>query len=187
MHQEYISHTQMGTLPKFIVLLLLGFFPCLGVLLTVTAFLAFFSFIIEGVPLFFALLLFLLVIIIAVFCFAYGWALICYGLAQYRFHKDGLFVKYPLSSEQCIPWADFQEICVCYAAYTTRGTPRANTVICCVRKSEKKNSIGRWKTDNPFRYKTVMCIDYRPSLLEGIKEMCPFEIPDLRNTSAYRL
>ena len=64
------------------------------------------------------------------------------ALAKYRFEKEGLVVKYPFKKEELILWNEFQQVCVCYAAYTTRGTPRASSVICCVKKGEKNNIYG---------------------------------------------
>ena len=85
------------------------------------------------------------------------------------------------------PWQEFQQVCVCYAAYTTRGKKKANTVICCVKQGEKKNLHGRWKTDNPFHHRSVICIDYSPEYHADITRMCPYAVEDLRSTRAYRL
>lgn len=188
MDKEYLSQHQMGPLPKVVIFAILGFFPLLGIALTVaTIYVSYISFMYDGYSLLDTLLFFVNMMFVPCICYALGWVFISQGLAQYRFTKAGLLVKYPLRSEHLVPWSDFQQVCVCLAAYTTRGEPRANTVICCVRKGERKNGWGRWKTDNPFRYKSVICIEYRPSLLEGLREMCPYTVEDLRDTPEYRL
>lgn len=109
------------------------------------------------------------------------------GCATYRFEEDGIYAKYPLQAPQVIPWDAFQQVCVCYGGYTTRGERKASTYICCVKKGEKPNVYGRWKTDNVFRHRRVITITYTPELHEGIKERCPYEVVDLRNTLNYRL
>lgn len=125
--------------------------------------------------------------IIAFFFILYGWATISRGLARYRFETNGLLVKYPLRPWCLIPWDKFQQVCIIYAAYTTRGERRANTAICCVKNGEKKAGNGRWKADNPFRFSSVISIAYTPELHEGIKDKCPYEVCDLRETQAYKL
>lgn len=186
MEKEYQSRHQMGPYPKVVIYAILGFFPLLGIILTVAAiYVSYISFVFDGYTLLGALLVFAYIMLVACICYIVGWVCISNGLAQYRFAKSGLLVKYPLRSEHLIPWSEFQEICVCHAAikYGVGG----NSIICCVRKGEHKNWWGRWKTDNFFRYKTVMCIDYRPSLLEGLREMCPYPVEDLRDSPEYRL
>ena len=188
MEKEYYSNTQMGNYPKYVVFLLFSFFPLLGILLACAAvYASFVSIVIDGSPLELGIALFVYTMSVACFFFVLGWALLSTGLAKYRFKSDGLYAKYPARPEIKIPWDEFQQICICFAAYTTRGVPRANTVICCVKNGEKHNGRGRWKTDNPFRYRSVICIDYKPALVEGLKEKCPYTVVDLRNTPAYKL
>ena len=188
MEKEYVSKTQMGSYNKLVVAALLGFFPLIGIILIVLAFfVSYLSYLDGNITIYAALFRFGYIFSIAVLCFAIGWVFISVGLAQYRFTNDGLFVKYPFRRESLISWFEFQQICICYAAYTTRGTPRANTVICCVKKNERHNSMGRWKTDNPFRYRTVICIDFSPALMNGLMDVYPGNVVDLRDTPAYRL
>ena len=188
MEKEYISQWQMGSYPKIVVIFLLGFFPLVGSCLIVCAIsVAYSAYAYEGYPLWYALCFFVYALVPSSVCYLVGWAYIEMGLAQYRFAKEGLFARFPLGKEALIPWDSFQQVCVCYAAYTTRGESRANTVICCVKKGEQKNIKGRWKTDSLFHYKSVICIDYRPSLLEGLKAVFPGNVVDLRNTPEYRL
>lgn len=186
-NKKYISLSQMGPYPKSIVVFLLSFFPLLGFGIGISAFYLSWICLAEGSNVALVLALFVIQMSIAAFCVVLGWTFICAGLAQYRFETDGLYVKYPLKEEFLIPWHDFQQVCICRAAYTTRVEHKANDVICCVKHGEKYNWKGRWKTDNPFKYRSVICIAYTSSLAEGITEKCPYNIPDLRNTLQYRL
>ena len=188
MDKEYESLWQMGPYPKIVVAAMLGFCPLVGGCLTVVAiWVSYYSYIYDKYPLSYAISIFMLVMLGAFWCYLMGWAFISMGLAQYRFTKEGLFAKFPLSKGSVIPWEEFQQVCVCYAAYTTRGERRANTVLCCVKKGEKKNMRRRWKTDSIFHYRSVICIDYQPALLEGLKDVYPGEVVDLRDTPEYRL
>ena len=186
-NEKYISLSQMGPYPRSIIVMILSFFPLLGLGMGIAAFYFSWLSLADGSSFSFVLVLFVIQMSIASFCVALGWVFICSGLAQYRFETDGLYVKYPLREEFLVPWIDFQQVCICRAAYTTRGEPKANDVICCVKHGEKYNWRGRWKTDNPFKYRSVICIAYTPYLAEGILEKCPYDVPDLRNTLRYRL
>lgn len=182
------SH-QMGSHSPFVIFLLLGSFPLIGISLIVLGFYtAYEAIVYEGcLPVSAVIVCFVYIGLPAAFFLWYGWAHIMRGLARYCFEANGLLVKYPLHTEQRISWDEFQQICIVRSAFTTRGKRRANTDICCVKKGEKKNGYGRWKTDNPFRYRSVICIAYTPELHEGLKVRCPYEVFDLRDTPAYRL
>ena len=109
--------------------------------------------------------------------------------ACYQFHKNGLYVKYPFVNWQCIPWNSFQQICICYTAYSTRGPLRAKTVLCCVKKGEKKNLYGRWKTENPFHQRGVITfggLEIKPDLVLKVQLYCSARIDDLRGYGNYR-
>lgn len=187
MEKEYFSKTQMGPYSPVVVFAMLGVIPLVGVCLVFLAcYVSYISYFRDGDSIVSTCTFFVYVSIVAVFLLWLGWTFICKGLAQYRFAEEGLYAKYPLRQESLVCWSEFQQVCICYAAYTTRGTPRANTVICCVKKNERPNGRGRWKTDNPFHYKTVICIDYRPSLVEGLKDVFPGDVLDLRDDPAYR-
>lgn len=177
----------MGPYPKWLIALILSAFPLVGLGLVITAFYVSWLSHSEGESIQFVLFFFVFTLIVAAFCISLGWAYISMGLAQYRFETVGLYVKYPLRKELLIPWDAFQQVCICRAAYTTRAHRKANDVICCVRHGEKTNWLGRWKTDNPFKYHSVICIAYTPHLAEGISEKCPYDVPDLRETLRYRL
>lgn len=195
---KYFSSSQMGPYPKWFIALLLSFIPVFGLGIGILAFYVLWlaraevwflrlhgipegSFVLVG------FLSFCFLIFLAIFFILLGWTLISAGLAQYRFETEGLYVKYPLRNEFLIPWDAFQQVCICRAEYTTRGPRKANDVICCVKHGEKTNLLGRWKTDNPFKYRSVICIAYTPYLAEGIAEKCPYDVPDLRETRTYRL
>lgn len=184
----YCSTHQMGKYPKVVIIAILSAFPTLGVALIVCSIFASYSTIVyDGYPASIGFMLFASVGGTGCALFVIGWQFIMAGMTKYRFTKEGIYAKYPLKPEQLLYWDSFQQVCVCYAAYTTRGRQKANTVICCVKHGERKNFYGRWKTDNPFRYSSVICIDYSPALLNGIKDMCPYEVIDLRETPVYKL
>ena len=188
MEMEYSTTHQMGDYPKSIIVLILGFFPFLGIVLSIAAICVSYSaYALDGYSLTYSLILFAYIMLVSIICFFFGWCFISRGLAKYRFTDIGLTAKFPLKKEIIIPWESFQQVCVCYAAYTTRGVRRANTVICCVKKGETKNGLGRWKTDNPFRYRSVICIEYREALLNGLVEKYCGTVVDLRNMPEYRL
>ena len=113
--------------------------------------------------------------------------LISMSFYKYEILAEGIRTKYPLQGWRLISWDEFQQVCVCYAGYTTRGERKAYSVVCFVKKGEKKNLYGRWKTGNPFHYRSVITIEYTDELYEEVKEKCPYEIPDLRKTRLYRL
>lgn len=184
----YESSHQMGKLPRIWVILLLSFFPILGLgLLIMAGYILYEGLFVVAYPVIFTAILAGVTICLAILSLALGWVFLSSGMARYRFTSSGLHAKYPFRRYKFIPWSDFQQICICYAAFTTRGEKKANTVICCVRKGEKKNIYGRWKTDNPFHYQSVICIDYSPELHAGLMEKCQSEVADLRNTHGYTL
>ena len=187
MNKEYSTTHQMGDYPKSIIVLLLSFFPLLGIFLSISAVCVSYStYTLDG-HLMCSLVLFAYMMLVSAICFSVGWVFISRGMAKYRFADIGLIAKFPLRKELIIPWGSFQQVCVCFAAYTTRGKPRANTVICCVKQGETKSGVGRWKTDNPFRYRSVICIDYSEALFNGLVDKYPGTVVDLRNTPEYRL
>lgn len=175
---KYETSHQMGSYPKIVIFLLLSVFPICGIVLLM---LGIYTVIVDdGYLLWPMLLWFSVVVCISGGFLSLGWAFISSGLARYCFEKEGLIAEYPLRKPILIPWEDFQQVCILNTAFTTVGERRANTVICCVKKGEKKNGYGRWKTDNPFRYRSVICIDYQPELYEGLIERCPYEVIDIR-------
>ena len=179
----YETSHQMGNINNFFAWLLVLFLPFVGI-----ALIALLIFVCVLSPITLPMLWPLCLGLFAgIFLIIQGLFMIDKGLAKYRFEKEGLVVKYPFKKEKLILWNEFQQVCVCYGAYTTRGTPRASSVICCVKKGEKTNIYGRWKTDNPFHAHTVITIDYKLEYYNGIKERCPYDVPDLRDTPAYRL
>lgn len=184
----YETTHQMGNIPSMVIILLLAFFPVLGVLMIGTAVYVFYiSVAVDGYSVGLVFTCIFPVIVLGLICILLGWAFIQGGLSKFRFQADGIYVIRPLSHNRLIPWDQFQEICVCYGAFTTRGTPNAAVVICCVKHGETKNAAGRWKTDNPFRYNSVISILYSQEAHAKIKDVCPFEVIDLRNTTAYKL
>lgn len=103
------------------------------------------------------------------------------------FEQGGLRFQCFGEKEKRIPWQDFQQICVCYAAYTTRGPQRAHSALVCVKKGERVNGLLRWKTDNFFHFRSVITMDFTPERYEKLQSLCGSEIVDLRETLAYKL
>lgn len=126
------------------------------------------------------------------FYFMLGIVIICFGycstmtmFAVYSFKTEGLYIKYPFRKEKCISWDEFQQVCIVYDLRTGSHGPLPYSSICFVRKGEKKNFLNRWKTMNPFKYYKVIKIPYTEEIYEGIKERCPYDIVDLRDTPGY--
>lgn len=184
-----VYETPKETRPNPIIFSLSSiFFLLLGICLIVFGiYIAYRSIVFDGYPIWIIAVFLVFVFSIAGFVFMFEWVSSSAALAIYRFDENGLWAKYPFHDPILILWGDFQQVCVLYAAYTTCGRPRACSTICCVKMGEKKNGRGRWKTDNLFRYRSVICIPYTPELYEGIKIKCPYEVPDLRQTLTYRL
>ena len=107
------------------------------------------------------------------------------AMADFTFSEEGVTVKYPLGRTRRMPWTDFQEVCVCYRSYATEMY--GYSTICLVRKGERKDLFGRWKTSSPFRCHRIFCLDYSDELLETVRKNCPYAVPDLRDKGNYRL
>jgi len=177
------KHIRETSLP--FLYLALSIFPLLGIASLVFVVYALYVLIAARVP-FYWFLAFSYMFITPFLLLHIGWYFIETILAQYRFQDNGLYVKYPLSKGRLIPWNAFQEVCICYGGLNSRPH-NAAPVICCVKKGERRNGYGRWKTNHIFHYKHVITIPYSPELHEGIKEKCPYKVVDLRNTLNYRL
>ena len=107
--------------------------------------------------------------------------------AKYEIKADGLYIKYPLEPVGKISWEEFQVVCVCHAHFNY-GSGTAAPIICCVKKGEKRSWFsGRWKTENPYKYRSVIQIAYTDEVYEEFKQNCPYPVPDLRNTRRYKI
>ena len=124
-------------------------------------------------------------ILVSAVCFGYWIMALQTALAQFVFSEEGVRVKYPMEKEHFFPWEAFQQVCVCYYSRATEmsGYP----LICLVRKGEKPDRFGRWKTGSVFHYRNLLCLDYSEEQLQVIRQCCPYEIPDLRGKGNYRL
>lgn len=128
----------------------------------------------------------------ASWAFLLGTALLAEGImsiqtafAEFCFSVDGVSVKYPLEPQRHYSWDAFQQVCVCYHS---RGTEmNGYPILCLVKKGQKKNASGRWKTLSILHYRDLLCLDYSEELLEAVRGFCPYEIPDLRDRGNYRL
>lgn len=123
-------------------------------------------------------------------CFPASMALGCACIALecmtcYRFCDDGLYIKYLFEKWKCMPWESFQQICICYP-YGAKDYPKVDTIICFVKQGEKKSLFGRWKTENPFHYRSVISFPLEPEILDKLQRKCTVRIDDLRGTGNYR-
>ena len=178
------SHQMGEKTPMFAIVLLLGSFPLFGAALLVLSICCIYLSIIKG-DIYEAVRLFIYGIGSSVFLLALGWAFIMWGMVRYRFEDEGLSIKFPFHSWYTVSWDDFQQVCIIHGSSAQRGEHRPCPAICCVMKGEKTNLFGRWKSENPFKYRKVFTIVYTPELHEGIKEKCPYEVVDLRDTPNY--
>ncbi len=109
--------------------------------------------------------------------------LVAYGTA-YRFEADGLYQKRPFCRERCIPWTEFQQICICnvragrYQAFLNGlffvrrgGKPYRFRYVPEVL--DGRLGLGR---------RGVINLVYTPELHAGLAERCPLPIEDLRST-----
>jgi len=115
----------------------------------------------------------------------YGMMSIQTALAEFTFSLDGVSVKYPLEPPRFYHWNEFQQVCICYHS---RGTDmNGYPILCLVKKGQKKNAFGRWKTLSILHYRNILCLDYSEELLEAVRRFCPYDIPDLRDRGNYRI
>lgn len=114
------------------------------------------------------------------------WDMVLEYFAKYNFSQQGIRRKLPLLKERYISWDEFQQICVCYDSYVTKGERAARIIICLVKKGAIKDSAGRWKERRTGK-RMVIALGHTEELYEDIQRNCPFEVVDLRQTPAYRL
>ena len=181
-----VSEAGKGFWSKFLLILGIGFFYLFGIgVMGVGIFLITLENDLTSIDSFTFFYLFYFMVGIVIIYFGF-WLMITM-FAVYRFKTEGLYIKYPFCKEKCISWDEFQQVCVVYSEYhQTKGKPNYSC-ICFVRKGEKKNFLNRWKTGYPFKYYKVIKIPYTEEIYEGIKERCPYEVLDLRNTPEYKL
>lgn len=187
MDEKYEIPGPLVFLPTIALIPFLGFIPVTGLWLVVYAFLDLVK-MATSVPfsLFFTIWRFSYFFLHGAVLLSIGLACISEGLANYQFCDDGLRVKYPLSKWELTPWEEFQQICICYTSYTTRGPSRAHTIVCFVKQGEKKNLYGRWKSDNPLHHRKVIDFDLEPDILLKLQLKCTAPIADLRGYGNYR-
>lgn len=107
------------------------------------------------------------------------------AFAEFRFSLSGVSVKYPLEPQRFYHWNEFQQVCICYHS---RGTDmNGYPILCLVKKGQKKNAFGRWKTLSILHYRNILCLDYSEELVEAVRRFCPYDIPDLRDRGNYRI
>lgn len=104
--------------------------------------------------------------------------------AKYDINEMGVLVKYPLESKKIIQWNEFQQVCICYVFKNRMGG--RYVAICFVKNGQKKTLFPeRWKTDNLFRHRQILIMDYTLEMYKKVKKMCPYEVVDLRETPGY--
>ena len=102
--------------------------------------------------------------------------------------RDGVLIKYPLHKVKLIKWDEFYTVCRCISGAFAGDGPIAYDgydIICFVRKGESTNMLGRWRTENPFHLRRLICFYYTDELFEKVKSWCPISIVDLSNTLSY--
>lgn len=125
--------------------------------------------------------------LVGIFFIIAGWSEVKREFKEISYFDGGICVKYPLQNKKYFSWSAFQQVCVCYTSFTTRGERRARAVLCFVKPGAKKNAYGRWKADEVIYTGKVIVLDYTDELYEEVKTYCPYEIPDLRGKGNYRL
>lgn len=104
-----------------------------------------------------------------------------------KFSESGVIVKFALKNPNMIPWNNFEEVCIIHRKFGNKEeTGVVFSRICFVKKGSTKDCLGRWKIDYPFCRKNFILVRYSEELFQGIKNVCPIEIVDLRNTAQYR-
>ena len=79
---------------------------------------------------------------------------------------------------------DFQEVCICFVTYRSMNRAPA---ICFVIRGEKKSLFGQWKTENPFKFRRVMAVDFSEERLTQLRACCPHAVPDYRGKERHRV
>lgn len=107
-------------------------------------------------------------------------------LGEVRITAEGLCISRPLSRDQHLRWADFQQVCLCLYVSGRGGIDRTHTQLCFVCKGEQRSMYDRWKTHSPFHHRRLIAIDYDEALFGTVRAICPLEIMDLRSTPPYQ-
>ncbi len=108
--------------------------------------------------------------------------LVAHGTA-YRFEADGLVQKRPFCREKCIPWTEFQQICICNVRagrhqaflnglFFVRHGGKPYRFRCVPEMLDGNLGLGR---------RGVINMVYTPAQHAGLAERCPLPIADLRS------
>ena len=96
--------------------------------------------------------------------------------ATYKLCKDGIWVKYPLESEQLIYWEDFHQVFIC-----NQNCRRGQYVLCAfIRIGEEFNPQRGADRQSILKMRRTIIVDYTDELYEDIKKYSPYEIKDIR-------
>ena len=164
-------------LPAVVEWLMLGFIPAVGVALAILGFVCYFLCRAEGSTVVGSLFTMAYLLVGAYFLLKCGWLFLTDACAVYTFSAAGVRVKYPLEKDKIYSWNDFQEVCICSVTYQRM---KSEPAICFVMHGEKKNIFGQWKTENPFKFRRVMAVDFSEERLTQLRACCPEHVPDHR-------
>lgn len=99
---------------------------------------------------------------------------------------EGLSVIHPFSPPRHLNWEDFQQVCICLYVSGRGALDSTHSQLCFVCKGEQRSMYDRWKTYNPFHHHKLIAIDYDEDIFEAVRNLCPLDIVDLRNTPPYQ-
>ena len=173
--------SQLKGYPKVVVVIMLAFFPMIGVGLLGIGIIFVILAKRDGIELLSIKWLLLPILGGGIVTIIFGLECISACLAKYRISRGGLETKYPMGAWKLIPWEEFQEVSICYSNQRALSEKRAHRLLCFIKKGERRNICGGWKINNIFRHRSVISIVYSEELYTILKETYPLEIMDLTN------
>ncbi len=182
MNKVYKTGHQMGIKSPILIFLLLAFFPIVGMTSLGLGVWMYIGSIKQGLSIGFIILSSGFAVTVGIFILILGWLAISDCLVTYKISLEGVYAKYPLTKLKLFKWDEFQEVSVGYARRTPRGQSWALKVVCFIKKGERKNIYGRWKSESLFRHRRVITIAYSDELYEFVKSVCPYRVLDIRKT-----
>lgn len=108
-------------------------------------------------------------------------------LSQALITPRGITVIRPFSPTRELAWSDFRQVCIClYNRRMGEIHGEGHPQLVFVRPGAKKNLFDRWKTHSAFQHRNLIAIDYDTEIEAAVRELCPMEINDLRDTPPYK-
>ena len=123
------------------------------------------------------------------YLFAMAWTELLVETRTCTITRDGIRVKYLLSTEKLFPWEQFQQICLCFEPQKKRYIPPRFTnqeIVCFVLKKAKKNPYGFWNVHSKRYFRAILFIRCSEEVMEALKEHCPTSIADFRQERIYQ-